>query len=336
MDVYVPPAADGSIHGHCWARFIVAQPCSSVDEVEAYYRRCGVMLAVAEALGFSDGHEENVLASGEYPVLIDSETFFQPHSAQMSSRERVLQTMLLQERPKIFEPVNQSWLAAFQHPSEMPWASRHVGILNDKTSLMQTHYEDGRLETSRSLPRVDQKAFHIKLFKDQSCNGYNRAWAQIRDKGVELLQPHHDWYRRAMCSTVRVVPRPTSFYIMIMRLLQHVDAYRGRDAARSLLFRVFMDQNRPDLDALVPLEVEDLLRLDVPATYMHVSDGRITNGAGRSVESFFAEATLWTPNLAAAGETEAWQDLLDHDPEEDYDMDASTYMDFAFVAAKEV
>ena len=48
-------------------------PCHSREELRRYYRRNGILLGICYLLGSRDLHYENVIAHGEYPVIIDLE-----------------------------------------------------------------------------------------------------------------------------------------------------------------------------------------------------------------------------------------------------------------------
>ena len=50
-------------------------PCKNESEVEHYYFRMGIHLFLGYALGATDLHGENIIAHGEYPVIIDMETY---------------------------------------------------------------------------------------------------------------------------------------------------------------------------------------------------------------------------------------------------------------------
>ena len=63
---------------HGWAEFVADAPCNSRDEVERFYQRFGAWLAVLHVLNATDFHYENVIASGEFPMLIDLEALFHP------------------------------------------------------------------------------------------------------------------------------------------------------------------------------------------------------------------------------------------------------------------
>lgn len=63
-----------SYETHSWCTVVQYKCCHSKNEIREYYRRLGVQLFLAYFLGTHDLHYENVIASGEYPVIIDLET----------------------------------------------------------------------------------------------------------------------------------------------------------------------------------------------------------------------------------------------------------------------
>jgi type 2 lantibiotic biosynthesis protein LanM len=63
--------------GHGWQEFIACRPLTGPG-VETFYRREGALLAALYALHASDIHCENLIASGDHPVLVDVETLFHP------------------------------------------------------------------------------------------------------------------------------------------------------------------------------------------------------------------------------------------------------------------
>ncbi len=62
--------------GYGWACAVLQQGCADENELCAYYRRYGSLIALAYILGATDLHKENVVAAGAYPVIIDCETLF--------------------------------------------------------------------------------------------------------------------------------------------------------------------------------------------------------------------------------------------------------------------
>ncbi len=63
---------------HGWMEFIEHAACSDSAQVRRYYRRIGMLLCVTYVLGGTDFHQENIIANGDQPVLLDFETMLQP------------------------------------------------------------------------------------------------------------------------------------------------------------------------------------------------------------------------------------------------------------------
>ena len=74
---------------HGWVEFIAPVPCSEAAAVTRFYRRAGQLLALLHGLGAIDCHFENIIAHGEYPVLIDCETVLQPQLAVTAGADGV-------------------------------------------------------------------------------------------------------------------------------------------------------------------------------------------------------------------------------------------------------
>jgi len=60
--------------GYGWAGFIETAECRSEQEVADYYRRIGSLIGIIYLLNGNDCHNENLIASGAYPMLIDLES----------------------------------------------------------------------------------------------------------------------------------------------------------------------------------------------------------------------------------------------------------------------
>ena len=62
--------------GYGWAEFIEARPPATPADERAFWQRTGGLLAVLDLLNARDCHWQNVIAAGEYPVLVDAEGLF--------------------------------------------------------------------------------------------------------------------------------------------------------------------------------------------------------------------------------------------------------------------
>lgn len=71
MDIYLSKMVVRE--GYGWTEYVECYGCKNVSELERYYSRIGVLLFLTHLLGAGDIHFENIIAKGEYPIIIDME-----------------------------------------------------------------------------------------------------------------------------------------------------------------------------------------------------------------------------------------------------------------------
>ncbi|MGL5804334.1 MAG: type 2 lanthipeptide synthetase LanM, partial [Xenococcaceae cyanobacterium] len=64
---------------HGWIEYVELLPCQSEVEAQHFYQRAGMLLCLIHCLGGTDCHHGNLIANGEQPILIDTETLVHPH-----------------------------------------------------------------------------------------------------------------------------------------------------------------------------------------------------------------------------------------------------------------
>jgi type 2 lantibiotic biosynthesis protein LanM len=64
--------------GYGWAEYLRHTPCSNSEELARFYRRAGMLLALCRVLGATDLHHDNIIAVGEHPMIVDTETLITP------------------------------------------------------------------------------------------------------------------------------------------------------------------------------------------------------------------------------------------------------------------
>lgn len=85
LDLKVIRGVDCGSHG--WVEFVPCKECSSNAEVKRFYVRCGMVLAILHALAITDVHSENLIASGEWPVVVDLETLLNASAFESQTDE---------------------------------------------------------------------------------------------------------------------------------------------------------------------------------------------------------------------------------------------------------
>ncbi len=171
---------------HGWVEYVQFAPCSSVDEVERFYRRQGGYLALLYALESGDFHAENLIAVGEHPILIDLEALFQPRPA--------LDEQIKQEYPGM-ETMDRSVLRIGLLPQRF-WSSDdgegvdvsglggQAGQLTPKpvpqwtdigTDQMHMHRERLTLALGDHRPRLGEQEVDTLMYCESIIAGFTEA-----------------------------------------------------------------------------------------------------------------------------------------------------------------
>ena len=277
--------------GYGWVQFVAHQPCKTKEEIRRYYERAGMLLCLLYVLEATDCHRENIIASGEYPVLIDAETLCHPQLRPMHWGGAADADLLANN------VLSQSVLRTGLLPSwEVQDDLRHVAY--DMSGLGGGNYEALSDEAPEGeLTLADHMASNRMLAS--SLTGSNRptlagAPARPTDYVESLVAGFRKMYgfllehREALSNEssplnqlaerrVRLLYRPTRIYKAILH--QVLDTKYLRDGADQsiqleLLARIFIasegpqsstvSEGRPILWPMLRAEMEALQQGDIP------------------------------------------------------------------------
>jgi type 2 lantibiotic biosynthesis protein LanM len=85
LPLAAPDTLNRGTHG--WQEYLAHEPCADEAAVGRFYVRAGYLLALGYALEGYDCHHENLIARGEQPFLIDTETIFNPYKEMDAAAE---------------------------------------------------------------------------------------------------------------------------------------------------------------------------------------------------------------------------------------------------------
>ena len=213
-----------------WVEFADHLPCRDEEEVKIYYRRAGALLCLLYIFSTSDCHMENIIASGEYPVLVDLETlmqgdvrFFEDEKYGQKVRflagkklyDSVLRTGLLPRWQ--FTPDNKAY-----DVSGLGSTDDHGMIYNQETwknlKTDSIRFETDRIRANRmglNMPYIKDKKISPYQYKDDILQGFNEMYNYML-KNREYLLSHDTLLKDFRGKTVRMIFRATNTYGMIL------------------------------------------------------------------------------------------------------------------------
>jgi type 2 lantibiotic biosynthesis protein LanM len=246
--------------GHGWAAFVRQAPLTGPEQAGTYFRRVGGLLALLHLVRATDMHHQNLVASGDQPMLVDVETLFQPSAcagaadpAAAALAESVARTGLL---PAAAGRHGLTDISGVGGDPGQPTAALTTDWVDAGTDRMRVEYRTGRVAGAANrvvlAGRPVEAADHAAAVETGFAAVYD-AICRHRGEFAGLL-------RAAAALPVRVVPRPT----------RHYTALLAKASAPGLLGdmrereRVLRSALVPGPEGLVDTEVADLTNGDIP------------------------------------------------------------------------
>lgn len=287
---------------HGWVEFVTPAPCRTPDEVRRFYQRQGGYLALLRLLEATDFHAENLIAAGEHPVLVDLETLFHPRidppdlaaaddHPGASFTDSVLRSGILPARAWGDDEhggVDLSGLGSADGQTTKPfWGPVEVG-----TDQMRYERKAMRIPPVDNLPSLNGEPVFLPDQAREIEDGFRRMARLLGERRDELLSPSGPL--AAFADTpVRVVLRPTQGYGMLLLESFHPHVLGNAFEGARLFDRVWgACARRPWMERLIPAELRDLERGDVPLFTTRPGSRDLWTSSGERLPGFFASSGL--------------------------------------------
>lgn len=283
-----------------WIEFVTPQSCSSEAEIERFYYRQGSYIALLHALCGMDFHSENLIAAGEYPILVDLETLFcQPIENQTDnyvakySQDSVLKIGLLPIR--VFGNADQkgmdfSGLSGFSGQLTPYTLSYLDGVGTDKLEIKykQFVYE---AETHHQ-PKLNGKNVALLDYIETIVKGFTEVYKLLQKHAKALLAP--DGLINAFANDeVRVMLRPTREYGVLLGESTKPNMVRNSIACEWLFDSLWKKTEKfPFLSKAISSERLSLLDGFIPRFTAHPNSTHLWGDDGKCINDFFPETTM--------------------------------------------
>jgi type 2 lantibiotic biosynthesis protein LanM len=221
---------DRSTHG--WVEFVEHLPCRDQDEARRYFERAGMLLCLIYALEGTDCHHQNIIACGEYPVLIDAETLMhhraravvpEDENAQTEAFERlghsVLRTGLLPRWELSADERTAYNISGLGEADEQELPVRTPRWVRVNTDRMALEFAFAKLLARENVPRLGDVPLSVREHSPQVVDGFRRMYRFLLDNRDALLGS--DPLRELARKQVRFVFRATRVYSLLLHNLQN-------------------------------------------------------------------------------------------------------------------
>lgn len=293
-----------------WTAFAEPLPSETEEQVGQYYRRAGMILCLAHALGGRDLHAENLLACGEHPVLVDLETLCHPAVVDRDDPDHevvngsVLRTGLLPWVGPSSEGYDASGFGARGHEEVRLQIPTWHAVNTDEMALRYQRYT---LPVYPNMPSCGGVRRPAPEFAEKIVNGF-AAMARFLSRHVRTGRQGGDPFSRFESARGRLVFRQTQVYsALIGRTLQ--PEYLRDGARRSIEFEILRRtalrrRRRPAWWPMVDAEIRALEMLDVPSFWISPATGTVTAPSGEPVDGCLAPDGTVRERIQALDEAE--------------------------------
>lgn len=281
-----------------WEEFVKAESCSTEDELRRYYYRFGILVFINYILDANDLHVENLIAQGEYPVVIDAETIldnkktFQDRNARMVVSDFVHDSVLYSGLLPHYrfarkgKAINMSAINGRQG-EEYPIL---VPVIKDAgTSHMHYEYEHPVTQKNNNLACIRDQFIDPWNYMEEICMGFRDSYQFVMNHKHQMLAYINIFENL----NVRHLIQDTQRYSMILHTsLNPFFMQNGRDRSLflSILYKDF--ENIQGNKEIVSSEIEDILHLDIPYFTLNTSYTDLYGSSGKSIPGYFVKPSI--------------------------------------------
>lgn len=299
--LYILNAVDRGSYG--WVEFIDRKSCESEAEVSRFYRRIGKQLALLYVLNAVDFHYENLIAHGEFPVLIDLESFFHQTLTKTELTERAVDraTALLQRSvqstgilpaPLYYQGDPKARgidVSGLGGGNEQKTPFKVPTISQKNTDQMKIVQDYASMKGENNRPRLQDHEVDASEYIADLESGFRKMYKWLMDNKASFKKH----LRRFADVKVRTIVRSTHFYGELLRQSWHPDFLRDGLDRDLLLHRLWLDTElHPGLKKVVRWEKRDLLDGDIPYFFTRPGQPHLWDGRGNCLPDCFSNTAL--------------------------------------------
>ena len=216
-----------------WAEFVERKDCANSQQVRRFYRRQGAYLGLLYVLNAGDFHFENVIASGEHPMLIDLETLMQPRfdrfegrtadfAAQRDIAESVLSIGLLPMRLWSMGDYDGIDISGLGGAAGQLSPDRIPELTDAGTDAMRYVRNRAEISGDANRPVLDGVETSATDYVDEILEGFKSMYRLLAACKTDLLAPDSPIFAMA-ADEIRVLLRPTRTYGQLLYESFHPD-----------------------------------------------------------------------------------------------------------------
>lgn len=286
--------------GYHYEEFIEKYSVSSKERIHSFYYRYGNLLGLAYLLNINDLHYENIIACGEYPVIIDTETFFQhnipikfpPHANNLVKNEYLdsifttglLPFEILSERSKD-KKRGIDISAVSKGEVEIPF--KVLQVINLNTDVIKYDYVTAYTKKSENIPEFEGEEYTYKEYIEDIKKGFSEFLKKIIVNKEEI----NKFLRLNLKGlVVRNVLRGTQRYSDLLTYSYHANCLKNIRFRERTLENVF--SHNYVSKKICAVEYKELLVGDIPQFFNDITSRHLLTNSGEEIKNVYNSSIL--------------------------------------------
>ncbi|MCU0325970.1 MAG: type 2 lanthipeptide synthetase LanM [Spirosomaceae bacterium] len=265
-----------------WLEFVNYEKANSQKDLQEYYYKSGILLAVTLLLGSKDCHHENLITSGKNPILIDHETIIQPIFDDQSFR--IWDT---QHKVPLFSVLESFLIINLDKGASFDIVGYGVKGNVEVTELDKTIINPNTIHSKRTtrfttrkivdknVPLFEGKYIFVNDYKEYFIDGFSSAY-DLFLSSKEELKSHDSPLQAFKNNEVRYIWRPTFVYFKILKYMRAASFMSSFEEYNlklyELLSKAFKGDNKRKYKFILDFEMKQMLNGDVPIFSLNSKD----------------------------------------------------------------
>ncbi|MCC5609704.1 type 2 lantipeptide synthetase LanM family protein [Nostoc sp. CHAB 5834] len=266
---------------HGWMEYVEHLPCEDEAAAHRYYQRAGMLLCLLYLLQGNDCHHENLIASGEQPVLIDLETLLQPVAEEIDLKVEEVGGAQYQANQQFYDSVLRTgllprWDFGVEGKAEDISGLGGVGEVisvrrqkwqNINTDGMTLEYELAIMPAQANTLFLNNVALSPNDYINELVTGFQQMYQFLSERQESLLATDSPIAVLAH-QRVRFLFRNTQVYADVLNKALNQKFLRHgieRSIQLDVLSRAFLKADtKPSIWPLLAAELQALEQMDIP------------------------------------------------------------------------
>lgn len=285
-----------SLPKHSWSSVVEYESCKSKEQLKKYYIRLGEQLFLAYILGTKDLHYENIIASGEYPTLIDLENLvnLQHNGTRITVEEEVYyqlsqSVLFLGILPFYYRSLEWKGVdtSAVSGMGGQVYPFRVPAVMEAETSGMYIGYQNPISEEAQNRAKLNGEYCLPYLYEEEMINGFSAAYKIVMENKQAFLKE----LQKLQKTVSRFLPVDTQRYSMVLSSSYHPELLSDGADRELFLYTMWKGRRRHE-EPIVKSEISSLLSGDIPYFYYTLDSTKLCMAQGENVEHYFPRPAI--------------------------------------------